>query len=351
MPIASIAMFDPGNDLAACRRLLGDGSRSFQAASRLLPREVARAACALYAFCRVADDCVDREYHSDTLTKLHERLDRIYAGAPQEHVADRAFAAVVAHYQVPQAWPRALLDGFAWDAQGRQYEDISQLRAYAARVAGSVGAMMACVMGVRSRAALARACELGVAMQLTNIARDVGEDARMGRLYLPRAWMREAGIDPDSWLAQPAFNPALGTVVARILDEARNCYQGAAAGFASLPLSCRPGIRAAALLYAEIGHVVQHRGFDSVGGRAYVGPGRKAQLVSWAALRSLAVTFPAAAPPPREIDFLLEAAAALEASQAVSSIHKVLDLFERLERRDRGFDVGLPVGATPAAQA
>ena len=77
--------------------------------------------------------------------------------------------------------------------------------------------MMTVLMGARDARALARACDLGVAMQLTNIARDVGEDARAGRLYLPLAWLREAGIDPEAWLARPAFSDALGSVVRRLL--------------------------------------------------------------------------------------------------------------------------------------
>ena len=89
----------------------------------------------------------------------------------------------------------------------RRYETLQDLDAYAARVAGSVGAMMTLVMGQRAPEIVARACDLGVAMQLTNIARDVGEDARAGRLYLPLQWLREAGIDPDAWLAKPVFTP------------------------------------------------------------------------------------------------------------------------------------------------
>ena len=103
---------------------------------------------------------------------------------------------------IPAALPEALLEGLAWDAEGRSYETIDELFDYAARVAGAVGVMMALIMDVRSPQALARACDLGVAMQLTNIARDVGEDARLGRIYLPRQWLREAGIDADAWLCR-----------------------------------------------------------------------------------------------------------------------------------------------------
>jgi len=358
MPIHSAAAPDQersaDQDLVACQRLLVDGSRSFLAASRILPRQVARAACALYAFCRLADDSVDgaSEGHgaalegsgarAGALADLHERLDRIYAGAPRAEAADRAFAAVVSRYRIPRAWPGALLEGFEWDAGGRQYEDLSQVRAYAARVAGSVGAMMARVMGVQSRAALARACELGIAMQLTNIARDVGEDARLGRLYLPRAWMREAGIDPDAWLARPAFTPALGAVVARLLEEARQRYQGGTAGIAHLPLGCRPGIQAAARLYADIGRTVQVRGFDSVSTRAVVRPARKLQLLALATLASLASSSEGHGAPPHEIDFLVEASGLpLHApAPAANSIDTVLAIFERLERMDRGLHGG-----------
>ena len=87
---------------------------------------------------------------------------------------------------------------------------------------------------------MARACELGVAMQLTNIARDVGEDARMGRLYLPRTWLREEGLDPDAWLAKPSFGPEIARVVSRLLSAADALYRRAEEGVWFLPRGCRP---------------------------------------------------------------------------------------------------------------
>ena len=110
---------------------------------------------------------------------------------------------------------------------------MEDLHDYAARVAGTVGAMMALVMETRDPRSLARACELGVAMQLTNIARDVGEDARNGRLYLPLAWMREAGLDPEAWLAAPQFVQRLARVVSRLLAEADACTHAANAASAA----------------------------------------------------------------------------------------------------------------------
>ena len=141
-------------------------------------------ACALYAFCRVADDAVDHSADADGRAGRPARAARTRSTPARRWplAADRAFAEVVARFGIPRALPEALLEGFAWDVERRRYADLAALEAYAARVAGTVGAMMAMLMGVAIAAtALARACDLGVAMQLSNIARDVGEDARPGR--------------------------------------------------------------------------------------------------------------------------------------------------------------------------
>ncbi|CAA9282077.1 MAG: Phytoene synthase [uncultured Acetobacteraceae bacterium] len=339
-------------DLAACRALLRGGSRSFHAASLLLPRRVRAPASALYAFCRLADDAVDLGGgRTAAVARLRERLARAYEGRPLPIPADRAFAVVVARHGIPRALPEALLEGLAWDAEGgRRYEDLAALETYAARVAGSVGCMMAVLMGVRDRAALARACDLGVAMQLTNIARDVGEDARAGRLYLPLRWLREAGVASDEWLARPVFDPAVAGVVRRLLLAADELYRRAEAGIATLPAGCRPGIRAAGLLYAGIGREVESRGFDSVTGRARVPASRKAVLLLRAALPGPGRAPPAAparaAPPLAATRFLVEAvadaAAPLGPAVAIPAgwglearAVWVIDLFARLERRDR----------------
>jgi phytoene synthase len=272
-------------DLAACRRLLRGGSKSFHAAAFLLPWRVREPAIALYAFCRVADDAID--LGSDrgvagtaaALAHLRERLAAIYAGQPQAFAVDRALADVVSRFALPRALPEALLEGFAWDAQARQYETLEDLVSYAARVAGAVGVMLALIMGVGTAAAIARAIDLGIAMQLSNIARDVGEDARAGRLYLPRRWLREQGVDPEAWLARPEFTPALGAVVARLLAAADGFYARAEPGIAALPPACRPGIRAAKALYAEIGRTVARKGGNPIASRAVVSPARKLWLL------------------------------------------------------------------------
>ena len=198
-------------DLAACRDLLRRGSKTFFVASLLLPRWMRERATAVYAFCRVGDDAVDEPGGSlVALARLERRLAGIYAGRPDGDPVDRALTRVVERCDVPRELFEALLEGFRWDLHGRRYDTLPQLEAYAARVAGSVGVIMAVLMGRRDPAALARAADLGVAMQLTNVARDVGEDARRGRIYLPRAWLDEAGVDLRSLGVEPRFTAPLG---------------------------------------------------------------------------------------------------------------------------------------------
>jgi len=340
------ATLDAG-DLAACRALLRSGSRSFSWAAKLLPENVGAPATALYAFCRRADDLIDMADgdRPAALAALHAQLDRVYAGAPRPVPEERLLTAVVETHRIPRALLDALLEGFAWDAHGRRYRSLAELRAYAARVAGSVGALMTLLMGVREHAVLARACDLGVAMQLTNIARDVGEDARAGRIYLPLDWMSEAGIEVEAWLRAPVFTEPLGGVIERLLAAADELYARSAAGVAGLPARCRPGIHAAQLLYAEIGADLRRHGLDALSRRAHVGAARKAQLVAvalWAATRPIEAMEGAPLP---ETRFLVEAVP--EEAGPVARPGRaewLLELFERLQERDQLAGRG-PLGA------
>jgi 15-cis-phytoene synthase len=330
-------------DLAACRASLAHNSKTFHAASLLLPPSVRAPATVLYGFCRLADDTVDVEGGRRlALTQLRRRLDRVYEGRPQPVAADRALAAVVAQFAIPRSLLDLLIEGLSWDVEGRSYETMEDLQDYAARVAGTVGAMMSLLMGVRSPDALARACDLGVAMQLSNIARDVGEDARMGRLYLPRQWLREAGLDPAVWLAAPRFEPALAAVVQRLLAAADVLYARAASGVASLPLACRPGINAARLMYAAVGHEVARAGCDSVNRRAVVPGGRKGRLLMKAAVSLWPGSSQLGEPVLAANRPLLAAVAAVPAPQQerLRKVDFVIDLFDRLERQDRQSSYG-----------
>jgi 15-cis-phytoene synthase len=332
-------------DLERCQRLLRDGSRSFFVASRLLPVRIRDAATAMYAFCRVADDLVDRTTAGAAgVARLRDRIDRVYRGQPFPRATDRAFADVVERFAIPRDLPLALVEGLEWDLERRGYETIDALHGYAARVASSVGVMMSLVMGARTPDQLARACELGVAMQLTNIARDVGEDAAMGRLYLPAAWMRDAGLDPAEWLARPVFDRRIASVVARLLSHADDLYRRADEGIATLPRGCRPGIRAARLVYWSIGSEIARRGWDSVSGRAVVSSQRKVALAARAMVPRWSRASGLSAAPLEAVRFLVEAASASTPAAPRARISLTdrivwaLELFEKLERAE--FDSG-----------
>lgn len=336
-------------DHAACRAAIRAGSKTFHAASWLLPARVRKSALALYAFCREADDAIDQSNAPrESLQTLTERLRLAYAGTPLDNAADRALADVVVEHEIPIELPAALLEGFAWDAEGRRYAGLAELKEYAVRVAGAVGVMMSLLMGVRSSAALARAAELGIAMQLSNIARDVGEDARLGRVYLPMQWLQAAGINADEWLGQPHFEPRIGTVVDRLLSEAEGLYVRAVSGITELPADCRPAIHAARLMYAEIGREVARQAGDSVSQRAVVSGRRKALLIAQALSQSVS-----AAPPAREwpvepaAQYLLDAVERHDRARDwqpdplagesgfAREVIWVLGIFERLEREQR----------------
>jgi phytoene synthase len=205
---------------------------------------------------------------------------------------------------------------------------------------------MALLMGVRDREIAARACDLGLAMQLTNIARDVGEDARRGRLYLPHDWMIEAGLDPAGWLAEPVFDDRLANVVRRLLQCADLLYARAAPGIEKLPSGCRPGIRAARSVYAEIGRGVERRGYDSVSSRSIVSPWRKSVLLAEALSGAPTLSATAHYHVLDEVSALADAVAAaptVDMSALIGipqrtpqqRIEWLIDLFERLEREER----------------
>ena len=332
-------MIDP-RDMEACREAIRHGSLSFYAASKLLPASVRDPAMALYAFCRLADDAVDlQDEKADAVLRLRDRLDLVYAGTPRDAPADRAFAAVVEDYQMPRALPDALLEGLAWDADWRRYQTLSDLNAYSARVASAVGVMMAVLMRVRDRDALSRACDLGVAMQLTNIARDVAEDAQEGRLYLPLDWLADAGIEPDAFLANPTASPPIKTMTKRLVMEANRLYFRSESGISALPVSSRPGIYAARFIYAGIGRRLAAKEYDSFVRRARTSKFQKIGWLGQSVLRSgISLVMPQSAvvyaPPLPEVEFLVDAAASPQRRQPARS-EALLGVLATLETRRR----------------
>lgn len=335
------------DDLEHCREAIRHGSLSFHAASKLLPAKVRDPALALYAFCRLADDEVDEgDYQAGAVFRLQERLDAAYAGQPKNAPEDRAFAAIIDDFEMPRALPEALLEGLAWDAAEHRYDTLSGVRDYSARVASAVGAMMCVLMRVRDPDALARACDLGVAMQLTNIARDVGEDARMGRIYLPLDWLAEHGIDPINFVRDPLPTDAVRRLVKRLLAEADRLYLRSEAGIDVLPLQARTGIWAARLIYAGIGKQLRRQGYDSISMRARTTGRQKLGWLTQAGARTASsLIMPKSAviyaKPLPEVAFLVDAASQARPDQARST--GVLDILAELKARESGIGSDRPM--------
>jgi phytoene synthase len=265
-------------------------SKSFALASRLLPRQVNHDAVVLYAYCRRADDAIDLSpaaQHLTQLERLRAELDSVYAGASQDDPLLAAFQVVVQDCAVPRTYLDELLAGMEMDAQRVHYYTMADLLQYAYRVAGTVGLMMCHVMGVRGSEALRHAAHLGMAMQLTNIARDVQEDWSRGRLYLPEQLLVQCGgtpLYPEDCQPMPrsAAEP-LARATDQLLNHAEAFYRSGDAGLRHLSPRCALAIRAARLVYSAISTRVRAQGCDPFAERAYVSRAHKFSLVAYAA--------------------------------------------------------------------
>jgi phytoene synthase len=271
--------------VALSRELIEKGSKSFALAAKLLPAGVRDDAMMLYGWCRHCDDVIDDQLLGFTnapsaqtplerLAMLREKTAGALKGEADEPVFI-ALGRVAQKHGIPERHPMELLHGFEMDVEERTYETLEDVLDYCYHVAGVVGVMMAMIMGVRKPATLNRASDLGLAFQLTNIARDVMDDAKMGRVYLPRQWLAEAGVPADG-VADPAHRVAVFLVTKRLLREADVYYRSALYGMSALPLRAAAGIGAARRVYRDIGRVVVARKDRAWDGRAVVGKSRKA---------------------------------------------------------------------------
>src|SRR5262245_29730545 len=189
--------------LEQCRWMIRKGSKSFSLAAKLFDCDTRDAAFFLYGWCRYCDDQIDdlgKTASQDELAKrirvLKEDTATDFGFAKQREPVFVTLQYVVHRYGIPAHYALELIEGMAMDARGTRYNSLKELLLYCYRVAGTVGLMMSHVMGLRDENALKHAADLGIGMQLTNIARDIREDAAMGRIYLPLTWLQEAEIPP-----------------------------------------------------------------------------------------------------------------------------------------------------------
>jgi 15-cis-phytoene synthase len=289
----------PPGAVERCLETLARNSKSFHFASLMLPRACRAEAAVLYAWCRAADDAIDLAPPAECpehLARLERDLESVYAGLPQSDLVLAAFQQVVRAREIPREYPAELLAGLAMDIHTDRYATLNDLLQYGFRVAGTVGLMMCHVMGVSTPAALRNAAHLGIAMQLTNICRDVREDWDRCRLYLPLDMLASAGapgLDRHLGGALPdAGRGAVADVVRQLLDEAERYYRSADRGIPALPPRCALGVRTARLVYAAIGHRLAARRYDALSGRAVVPLTHKIGLLGLAATATLVEAVP-----------------------------------------------------------
>lgn len=279
--------------LTLSRQSIARHSKSFALASRLLPEAGRDDASVVYAWCRQADDAIDLVppgEQAPALARLREELARIYDREAQADPVLAAFQSVVERRGIPREYPEELLAGMEMDVASASYPDFEALLEYCFRVAGTVGLMMSHVMGVRDATALRHAAHLGMAMQLTNVCRDVREDWERGRLYLPDDLLASAGApDLRGELGGPlphAARAPLAQVTLELLRRAEHHYASGDRGIPMLSRRSALAVRTARLVYSDIGRVIERRSGDPLAPRAVVSLPRKL----WLAVRAAAQT-------------------------------------------------------------
>lgn len=277
--------------VAAAQDSIARGSRSFAAASQLFDRDTRQRAWLLYAWCRACDDLADgQELGHDArpvadpaarLARIRDLTGKALAGQWTGDAAFDALRIVAEETRLPHRFAHDLIEGFALDARGWFPRSEADLLRYCYHVAGAVGCMMAVVMGVdpQDEATLDRACDLGIAFQLANIARDIEADDRMGRCYLPVDWLVEMDIPPGQHM-KPPFRSRL-VVIAKWLEEMTADYMASARrGTPALGFRSAWAVLAAAGIYGDIAREVAARGAHAWDHRAH---SSNAQKLAWIA--------------------------------------------------------------------
>ena len=261
-----------------CESITAVNSRSFFLASRLLTPEKRRAARALYAFCRVSDDIVDRGQVEPQEQLAAWRRRATSAHPPADDLVAVAWADARLRHAVPMRYAEQLIDGVARDFEQTRYETFDGLAAYCYGVASTVGLMSMHIIGFEGQEAIPYAIKLGVALQVTNILRDVGEDWRAGRVYLPQEELAHFGLDEED-LGRGVVTDRWQAFMRFQIERNRRLYDEAMPGISLLNRDGRFAIAAAADLYRGILDEIERNGYDNFTHRAVVPAGRKLRML------------------------------------------------------------------------
>ncbi|HEY0406930.1 MAG TPA: phytoene/squalene synthase family protein [Pyrinomonadaceae bacterium] len=258
-----------------CQQTTRAHAKSFYFCSHFLPREKRRAIYAVYALCRHVDDAVDAagiRGERDALAAVERwraELDAVYTSGRANSPVLLAWRDMLTRFRIRQELPLELMRGVLMDTHIKRYETWEDLRVYCYRVASVVGLMSSEIFGYEEPRTLHYAEQLGLAMQLTNILRDVGEDARMGRIYLPQEDARRFGYTEADLLGGKLNEPFFALMTFEI-ERARSLYREAERGIPLLAAEARFTVLLAARLYARILDEIERNGYDVYTRRAHL---------------------------------------------------------------------------------
>ena len=289
-PAAQIESDQLAQAYAHCTELTRLHSQSFYVATQLMPRVKRQATRALYAFCRVTDEIVDNAT-GDAAATLDQWRQAALSGQPAEH--DQvllAWTTTRAQYNIPLSYAEQLIDGCAQDLTKNRYANFDELAAYCYRVASTVGLMSMHIIGFEGDEAIRYAIKLGVALQLTNILRDIDEDWQRGRLYLPQDELEAFALSEDD-IATGRYDDRWRNFMRFQIQRARRIYDEAWPGIALLDADGRFATAAAATFYQEILHDIEQHDYNVFGRRAFVPKWQKIRQLPqlWWQTRSRAV--------------------------------------------------------------
>ena len=266
-------------------------AKSFYFSARFLPKEKRWATYALYGFCRYADNLIDnprirpKQQLVSEVACFRRELKLAYRWGESEHPILKPFIFVAKKYRIPIEYPLDLLKGVQMDIEASRYETFDVLYVFCYRVASVVGLMMTHIMGYKDNHAFKYAEKLGIAMQLTNILRDVQEDKEMGRIYLPLEDLRRFGITEED-IINEKFDKKFRQLIKFQVDRAHNYYEESSKGIPMLNTDSQFAIYSASKIYQGILSKIEARGYNPFLGRVYVPLGKKFSILMGEVMRT-----------------------------------------------------------------
>lgn len=273
------------------RRITAHFAKSFYFSASIFPTDRRWATYAVYGFCRYADNLIDcprnrtKEELYAEVEALRQELIISFRTGESEHPIMRAFAPVATMYKIDIEYALDMLRGVTMDMEQSRYQTFDELYVFCYRVASVVGLMMTCVMGYKDKSAFGYAEKMGVAMQLTNILRDIQEDKNMGRIYLPLEDLDRFGVDETDILRE-RFSPELQKMMKFQVERAHHYYDEGDKGIPLLPKESQYAISSASKIYRGILRKIEERDYNPFLGRVFVPQRKKMQILAREVLRT-----------------------------------------------------------------